>query len=134
MSRLSFSPEDQYLLSAGRSDRCLIQWRVEKNTSALDQKEINSAAGVYLSFDDHHDSTLHLTCSLAVLPTAVPPPADETFESSFKLSGVDFSRQFARTISSTSSLAQPIGQVKLTGVIGVGNAFPTNNSKLINSF
>ena len=52
VSRLSFSPEDQYLLSAGRSDRCLIQWRVEKSTSALDQKEIKSMAGLYTPSDD----------------------------------------------------------------------------------
>mmetsp|Transcript_8901 Transcript_8901/g.12323 ORF Transcript_8901/g.12323 Transcript_8901/m.12323 type:complete len:539 (+) Transcript_8901:1348-2964(+) len=104
LSGAAFSPQDRFLLTLGRTDRCLIQWR--------------------LTPSQPQDPPTCTSTSLSLTEDSASPDFPEpaaSFDSSFCIYGVDLCRHFQRTLPPQ---AQPLARVHLTGLLGLGNHFP----------
>lgn len=76
ISRVAFSADDQFLLTIGRSDRCLLQWKLLRTSQAF----ADSIPAVEAGAPQGEDFPL----------PSRGPDEDQTFENSFVIKNVDF--------------------------------------------
>jgi len=114
ISKVSFSVDDQYLLSIGRSDKVLAQWKVLKSAVKPD-----AASGHAI---DNNDATVEASSSSSITP-------DEDFLSSFTVKGVNFlDDNKGRGTKPFDNSQHPELKARIQSLVGTGNGAEQQSS------
>ena len=121
ISKVSFTVDDQYLLSIGRSDKVLAQWRVLKSNIKPDAPTVSSVSAHTAAIDGGYGTSVGASSSSSV------PQGDEDFLSSFTVKGVNFLTD-RRQVKPFDSSQHPELKARIQSVVGTGNSAEQSSS------